>query len=700
MDSYQRLFNPKSIAVIGGGWAANVIAQLQISGYDGDIWPIHPSKSEIGGLSTYANVESLPGPPDAAFIGVNRELTVELVEQLNTKGAGGVICFASGFRETAIQNELIEKPVEDLQDKLVKAAGSMPMLGPNCYGLLNYLDNICLWPDQHGGRVVESGIGIIAQSSNIAINMTMQQRGLSIAQLFALGNQAQTTVSNIMHIMIDDPRITAIGLYLEGFDDIQEFENISLKAAEKNKPIIALKIGKSVKAQIAVMTHTASLAGGSQSSSALLKRLGIVEVESIETFLESLKFLDIVGSLNGPDMHSVSCSGGEASLMSDLTDGSILNFPELTQEQNTNLSNVLGDKVTLANPLDYHTYIWGDIPTMTSCFKAVMQGERDLSIFVLDIPREDICDPSGHECAIQAIIDAKIETNTNVAVMSTLPENINETVAQRFKESGIVPLNGMQQGLVAIESAVKVNRIKPNIAQYKNSLKVDQKTGDYSSIVVTEEKAKTLLGTLGLNTPNSIVVDTKEELTHKVNELNSLLTYPLVLKGIGLAHKTEAGAVIVGIKNEQELTIAIANIPDSSGGYLLEEMAQDNVAELIIGVTRDQLGLYLLTIGAGGILAELLSDSISMLIPTSRKDVLKSLRDLKIYKILDGYRGKDKANIESIIDAVMTVNDFVLSCEPNETRVLQELDINPLIVGVDKSIAVDALIRFEEIKLI
>jgi acyl-CoA synthetase (NDP forming) len=193
MHDLSRLLRPRSIALFGGGWAVNVVAQLKKSGFDGDIWPVNPKRADILGVPCLASIDDLPVAPDASFIGVNRDATIEVVQRLSAMGAGGATCFASGF----LESEAETAGGADLQARLIKAAGDMPILGPNCYGLINYLDNVTLWPDQHGGLPVDSGVAIVAQSSNIAINMTMQARGLPIAYVVAAGNQAQIGASDI-----------------------------------------------------------------------------------------------------------------------------------------------------------------------------------------------------------------------------------------------------------------------------------------------------------------------------------------------------------------------------------------------------------------------------------------------------------------------------------------------------------------------
>ncbi|MFT5221446.1 MAG: acyl-CoA synthetase (NDP forming), partial [Gammaproteobacteria bacterium] len=306
MSGLERLFRPKSIAAIGGLQAARVVEQCQLMGYQGDIWPVHPSKAEVHGVKAYASVEDLPGAPDAAFIGVNRQLTIDVVKSLRAKGCGGAICYASGFLEA-------DETGGRLQAELIESAGDMPVLGPNCYGLINYADGALLWPDQQGGKRLaagQRGVAIIAQSSNIAINFTMQQRGLALSYILTAGNQALVGTSELALTLLDDPRVSTLGMYVEGFDSIEAMERLAQKSRELNKPVVIYKVGKSEQAQIGAMTHTASLAGSHRITSAFLKRNGFGQAESIPVFLETLKLLHLHGPLNGYRISSMSCSGG------------------------------------------------------------------------------------------------------------------------------------------------------------------------------------------------------------------------------------------------------------------------------------------------------------------------------------------------------------------------------------------------------
>ncbi|MGO4832494.1 CoA-binding protein, partial [Rhizobiaceae sp. 2RAB30] len=388
MHRLERLLRPRSIAVFGGVQAAAVVRQSLMMGFSGDIWPVHPSKDEVAGVRAYRSVAELPGAPDAAFVGVNRHLTLDVIRQLSEGGAGGAVCFAAGFLETGDYDQDGER----LQQELLDAAGAMPIIGPNCYGLINYADGALLWPDQHGGvRLAEGGRGvaIITQSSNIAINMTMQKRGLPVAYVMTAGNQAQTGLSEMALGLIEDSRVSALGLHIEGFDSASGFERLAARARELGKPVVAMKVGRSEQARAATISHTASLAGSDAASGAFLKRLGIARVDTIPSFLEALKLLHAAGPLGGYRLSSMSCSGGEASVMADSAEGRRINFPDLTEAHRSRVKATLGPLVAVANPLDYHTFIWNNEPAMTEAFTAMVSGGFDLNMLVIDFPRGD-----------------------------------------------------------------------------------------------------------------------------------------------------------------------------------------------------------------------------------------------------------------------------------------------------------------------
>jgi acetate---CoA ligase (ADP-forming) len=342
----------------------------------------------------------------------------------------------------------------------------------------------------------------------------------------------------------------------------------------------------------------------------------------------------------------------------------------------------LGPIVTVANPLDYHTFIWGDVPKRTAVFSAVMADGFDLCIFILDLPRGDRCDPSSYDCAIQAIVNAKQATGANVAVLASLPENISEALNVRFAEGGVVCLNGMEEGLAAIAACIKGDRISGATAE--PVLIADPLSGEAK--ILNEEQSKMELFKVGVNVPNSLTAPSVELLLKE----QGVLEFPLALKGLGIAHKSEAGAVALNIQSADELESAARKMIGVSG-FLAEEMVAGVVAEILVGVTRDATGLLLLTIGAGGVLAELFEDTASVLLPATDDEITEAIKSLKLYKILQGYRGKQGADIAAIVDQITKIANYAAA---NKDRLI-ELDVNPLMACHDRAIAADALIRMQ-----
>ena len=202
VSGLERLLNPRSIAVIGGKEAERVVEQCDKLGFSGTIWPIHPTRQSMLGRPCLRSIDALPQAPDAAYVAVNRELSIRMVEDLAAIGAGGAVCYAAGFAEADQEN----KGSQDLQQRLISAAGDMPIIGPNCYGFVNSLERVALWPDQHGAKPRERGVAILTQSSNIAINLTMQRRGLPLAMVMTVGNQAQLGLSRLGMALLQDER--------------------------------------------------------------------------------------------------------------------------------------------------------------------------------------------------------------------------------------------------------------------------------------------------------------------------------------------------------------------------------------------------------------------------------------------------------------------------------------------------------------
>ena len=379
--------------------------------------------------------------------------------------------------------------------------------------------------------------------------------------------------------------------------------------------------------------------------------------------------------MSSKNVRSLSCSGGEASLVSDLAQAYGIQFPKLEKENISELRSVLGEMVALSNPLDYHTYIWGDINAMASTFIAMMRQHNGITIIIVDFPRDDNCDPSAWNCVITAAKMAKKSENKPLALVSTLSENIPEHVSFELLESNIITLHGLDTALAAISvSSINQTVVNPKPIFLSNP------TG--KSILVDEYDAKKSLEKYGLKLP-----ETEKCLLSDAHLISDQIGYPVVIKALGSAHKSELGEVFLNLENQKSVKEALRKI--SKKHVIVEKMIGDAVVELLVGIVHDPAHGMLLTVGAGGVLTEILSDTSSILLPSSKSEVLDCFNQLKISKIAKGYRGALGVDINQIIDAIMKIQDFVLD---NRDK-LFEIEINPLIVTTSEVIVADALIR-------
>lgn len=678
----RRLFSPRHIAVFGGNAAAEAIRQCRKLGFAGELWPVHPRKESVEGLACFADVASLPEAPDASFIAVPREATVDIVGQLAKRGAGGAICYASGFAEVGGVGLA-------LQQQLVHNAGDMALVGPNCYGMLNYLDGVALWPDQHGGERISRGVALITQSGNIGLNLTMQRRAMPLAYLITVGNKGGDSMESMVDALLGDPRVSVIGMHIEGLDDVAAFSAVALKALRQGVPLVALKAGSSALGAQTAMSHTSSLAGPDALYDALFARCGVARVQDPAGLIETCKFLHVHGPLQGKRIISASCSGGEASLVADLAQPRGLQMPAIPDAAAHRLRQVLGEKVHVANPLDYHTYIWGDLAAQTECFSGLMDCQFDAHLLVLDYPRLDRCSAQSWGTTVDAFVAASQFSGKGATVVASLPEDLPEHFASALMHQNIAPMHGLPDCLDAIAHAAAIGAAK-NRADRTQALPTVHALVPGLETVLDEAACKKALAAFGLPTPQGAVLAASGVCAYA-----KTLGYPVVLKAVSdqLAHKTEAGAVHLNLQNEAQLRAALEKMAGLSERFLVEQMAKDVVAEVIVGVTRDpQFGLSL-TVGAGGVLVDILQDAVTLLFPVQPDQVRDALMALKMRPLLLGFRGRPPGDVQALVDAVMAVASFAES----HSHQLLELDVNPVLVMAQGQgvLAVDALIRIQ-----
>ena len=675
MRDLSRLLHPRSIAFVGGGECDIAIRRTRELGFTGTIHAVHPKREQLGGIPALKSVEDIDGPVDAAFIAVKREPTIDIVRNLRARGCGGAVIYASGFKETGDTH---------LHDALLGAADGMPLMGPNCYGYVNGLARAALWPDEHGLVPLERGVAVVTQSGNIACNLTMTRRALPLAAIFTIGNQADIDMAQMVEALARDPRITAIGLHIEGLTDVVAFAKAAMVARQFRKPIVALKTGRSEHGAKVALSHTSSLAGADTLYGALFERYGIARVNSVTAFCETLKFLHLGGVIPDSRLVSMSCSGGEAALVADMALDKAVSFPPFDAETKPKIAATLNEFVAIENPLDYHTFIWNQEDKLTATFSAVLSGGFDVGMLILDTPSLQQLRPDSWLTTARALTRASTATGARAAIVAALPENMPESLAGEVAASGVAPMMGLDDALTAFEAAAFIGR---------NWARADAPPAMVPAValgtgerVLGESEAKDLLARYGLAVPEGVVCRATEEAVDAAERLG----YPVTLKvaSAAIAHKTEAGGVALNLRDDLEVKAAAERMAKLAPNVLVERMVTGAIAEFIIGLTTDPQFGTALVVGAGGILTELLKDTATLILPTSRPEIERALKSLKAWKLVEGFRGKS-GDAAAVIAAVEAVAAFAQA----HHGLVEELDVNPLLVTRDGAVAVDALIK-------
>jgi acetyl-CoA synthetase len=680
----QRLIAPRSMALIGAGaWTDAVAAGNLAVGYRGEIWRVHPTRKSTAAVTYYPSIADLPRAPDAAFIAVPNHEVPGVAGALAARGAGGFVCFSAGFSETG--SEEGRKLTRELQD----SAGALPFFGPNCYGFVNFFDRAALLPDQVVGGRPERGVALICQSGTIALTLMFNDRSLPIGCLFTVGNQTRLAVEDLIEILSEDPRVTAFGLYLEGIKDAPAFARAADKARQAGKPIAMVKSGRTAAAARTAHSHTGALAGADSVFDAFCRQAGIARVDTLSTLCETLKVLHLGGAIAGRKVIILGASGGDMAMTADVSRSLDLDFADIPSGTAATLAQLLSERVTIANPLDMHTYLWFDPPALGRVFEAALQAGYDAVGFMLDCPPDGKADSASFDVVIDEFIAAARTAPTRAALIASLPETLNERTRQRCLSGGVVPLQGQREALEALSLAGGIGSAWAGGAGIGLQLP-SMPHGSGSVRSLSETESKSALAEFGVSIPKGHAVAVAG-----VAEAAAALGFPVVIKAVGahLEHKTEVGGVALNVRSTGAAEAAAQRLAALSDTLLVEEMTTDGVLEVLVGVIVDPQFGQVLVLGAGGVLTELLADSVSLLPPWTDTTVRAGLGRLAAARLLGGYRGNAAGDVDALIATILAVGRYASA----HRATLVELDVNPVIVrptghGV---VAVDAMIRLQ-----
>lgn len=690
-QNFERLLNPRHIAFIGGADAAVAIGEARRAGFAGQMWVVNPRRDTLKGLPCVPTISDLPKAPDAVFMAIPAAAVPAAVRELARMGAGGIVCYSAGFGEAHAAGRALE-------DELSAAVGDMVLIGPNCYGLINYVGKSALWPFAHGGSCPGYGAAIITQSGMFSSDITMSQRSLPMAYMASAGNQADLGLTELVDLLCDRPEVRAIGLHIEGLSDIPAFERAALKALAAGTPIVALKTGSSAIGESLTLSHTGSLAGSNALYQALFARTGVISVTNPSQLLETLKFLCIAGAPEGGEVLGFTCSGGGATMLADHGETIGLIYPTPDEKAHRKLTDLLPPIATVSNPLDYTTPIWGQPEYSAPVFTAAMAHiPANSTLLVQDYPAPGL-DEAEHLYLNDGLAFAAAAKAAGLpaAICATIPENIGSHIRDTFVAHGIAPMQGVHETLNAIHDAAGWSAARQRILDAPPNPLIATLPVTHPRMLC-EAAGKEKLADVGIPVPAG-----RQAPVDRIREVADELGYPVVLKMMGedLAHKTEAGAVALALGGPGALGRAaidmcrnVARYSEQavSNRFLVETMAPPPLAELVVGIRRDaQFGMAM-TLGSGGILVELVGDTVSLLLPAGHAEIADALDSLRVSALLGGFRGKPAADKSALITALSGLAGYAMTHADS----IVEIEINPLFVYEKGILAIDVLMQVE-----
>lgn len=694
------LFYPQSVAVVGaspkGGYGLRVVNALQDYGFAGPIYPINPNYQEIAGLPAYPEPGAIPGPVDAVAIAVPSRVVPGVVRQAIAAGIRGGAAFGSGFAEAGEDGMALQSELREI------CGEHFPLIGPNCLGVLSYANRSPLWSIPTGRQHEDGTVGIVAQSGNMALTLMSSTRGLRPAYVVSAGNQAVVDAVDVMSFYLADPQIRTIAAIIEGLSDVAKFRRIAELAAERDVPIVVLKIGRSEKGSQAAIAHTGSLTGSDQLYDALFQQYGVIRVDDLEELAETAKLLSEPKRPAGTGLAVFASSGGECGLLSDLATINGLELPNLLPETREALIEVLPQFANPYNPLDMTAAGWGSHEMI-----------RDVALLMASTPGVDIAamvgdttrasgplNVTGWDKMISGLGEAQTLTSIPIAVINTMTDTAYE-MTDGLREHGVVHLIGAVNATRAIGHAGRYARWQQHRPAGPVSIDINpQRQARARALLppagsggLSETVSKELMRLYGIPVPAGKVARDLDAAIEIANDIG----YPLVLKieAEGVFHKTEIGGVITGINTEPQLRSAFnrlvdrvqTKLPDGALQGIRVERMVSGLIELLAGGRNDPVFGPVVVAGLGGILVEALQDSATRLAPVDAADGKAMLNSLRTAAILGRYRGREPVDLDAAGELIAAASRLLV-----ELPEVKELDLNPVLAGPDGCIAVDALV--------
>jgi acyl-CoA synthetase (NDP forming) len=694
-----RLFNPKSVAIIGASPRAGSFGertQNSMAHFSGNLYLVNPRYEEIGGLKSYPSVTALPEAPDCAIIVAAREAVEPLVEECIAKGVGGAMIYASGYSETG-KPDRIEQQIR-LRD--LARAGKMPIVGPNCIGMLNFSSSAGVTfmavpklpaPGKHA-------VGLISQSGALGFSLAQaHEKGASFSHLLTTGNSADIDIADCIAFLADDPNCTAIGCVFEGMPDPMRLIEAGQIAEAANKPLVIYKLGTGEQGAAAAMSHTGSLAGSWAAYRAAFERAGAILVDQFEALVETASFLSKAPAPKAKGVAVLAVSGGSAIMAADRAEAHGVPLPQPAPHTQAALESRIPEFGSARNPCDVTAQVANDPDSLTACAEAMLNDPVYGTlvypqIYAADtapIRRKALSEIGGkHGKPIVVIWTTEWQEGPG-AIGADADPNVSmfRSTERAFAAMAAWHARGDRRAA----GPRKLVRVSPESAAAEAGRLLDAVA---PGATLTEREAKQVLAAYGV----PVVQETLTQNADEAVAAAKALGWPVAIKveSPDLPHKTEAGVIRLNLRDEAAMRDAFATVlangkryaPDARiNGVLVQPMAKPGV-EIMVGARMDPMFGPLIVVGLGGILVELMRDSATALAPINVAEAKSLLERLKGSAALKGFRGAPAADMDRLAEIVVRLSEFA----SDQRDRVAELDVNPIIVSGSDAVAVDALI--------
>jgi acetate---CoA ligase (ADP-forming) len=707
------LMNPRSVAIIGASQRTasalnreprgnRVIRNLKSFGYPGRIVTVNPKYSQVMDCPCYSDISAIPEPVDCVVLAVPNRQVPDLLESAAASGVRAAVVFSAGFAEIGAEGKERQARLEALS----RERGFL-ICGPNCYGVLNVFGKAPLFASTIPQGFLAGPVALVSQSGGLSTtiaNALMLNRHVGLSHIVSCGNQAGATVEEYFNYLVEDENTGAIAGFVEGFKQPHQLLAVARKAAERNKPLIILKGGRSEVSQRAAATHSGSLAGAAEVIDAAFRQSGIVSVRSLNELIDTVSVFScdtfVKRYSGGRRIGVLSGSGGECTLVSDAAASVGLEVPELTESTKSHLQEAVADFGNMNNPLDGTGAMYDDEKIFPRLLQALID---DANIDVVSINLE-ANDPrpkelkSGNRFA-QAIETAAASSKKPIACFSSVVGGpVDPEILLPLRKAGVPLMEGAECATTTIRNLAEYYEFQTN-RQSTPAITAPAPARKLASGILPAEAAYRLLEEFGIAAVPTVMTQSADEAAAAANRMG----FPVVLKieSAQITHKSDAGGVALRLSSTTEVRNAYAQIITEVSrrapiakidGIVVQRMASEGV-EMILGIKRDPLFGPVVICGFGGILVELLKDVSIGMPPLSPKQAHDMLKRLRGFPILAGVRGKPAADIDALCDAIAGVSTLAWSFRDQ----LAGLDINPLIVlpkgkGV---VAVDALVEIQ-----